>query len=53
VSSDAARERLRDLSDFAAPWAVWIAATLCLADHIDSSANRLEDLAGRAASFDA
>jgi len=29
-----ARERLRELSDFAAPWAVWIAATLRLPDHL-------------------
>ena len=29
-----ARERLQELSDFAAPWSVWIAATLRLPDHI-------------------
>jgi 2,7-dihydroxy-5-methyl-1-naphthoate 7-O-methyltransferase len=48
VSSDAARVRLRELSDFAAPWAMWIAATLRLADHIEGGATRLEDLARRA-----
>ena len=48
MSSDAARERLRELSDFAAPWAVGIAATLRLADHIDAGATRLEELADRA-----
>lgn len=47
MSSEAARARLRELSDFAAPWAVWIAATLRLADHIDAGASRLEELAGR------
>jgi O-methyltransferase len=50
VSSDAARERLRELSDFAAPWAVGIAATLRLADHIDAGATRLEELAERVGS---
>jgi 2,7-dihydroxy-5-methyl-1-naphthoate 7-O-methyltransferase len=49
VSADAARERLRDLSDFAAPWAVWIAATLRLADHIEAGAGRRDELADRAA----
>jgi hypothetical protein len=48
VSSDAARERLRELTDFAAPWAVSIAATLRLADHIEAGATRLPDLAERA-----
>jgi 2,7-dihydroxy-5-methyl-1-naphthoate 7-O-methyltransferase len=48
VGSDAARERLRELSDFAAPWAVWVAATLRLADHIEAGASGLEDLAERA-----
>ncbi|HEV2902477.1 MAG TPA: methyltransferase [Gaiellaceae bacterium] len=48
MSSDAARTRLRELSDFAAPWAVWIAATLRLADHIEAGAARLEELAERA-----
>jgi O-methyltransferase domain len=48
VSSDAARSRLRELSDFAAPWAIWIAATLRLADHVEAGATRLEDLAERA-----
>jgi 2,7-dihydroxy-5-methyl-1-naphthoate 7-O-methyltransferase len=48
VSADAAQARLRELSDFAAPWALWIAATLRLADHIEAGANRLEALAERA-----
>jgi hypothetical protein len=48
VSSDSARARLRELSDFAAPWALAIAATLRLADHIEAGATRLEDLAERA-----
>jgi hypothetical protein len=48
MGSDAARERLRELSDFAAPWAIWIAATLRLPDHIEAGATRLEDLAERA-----
>jgi 2,7-dihydroxy-5-methyl-1-naphthoate 7-O-methyltransferase len=48
VSSDAAQARLRELSDFAAPWGVWIAATLRLADHIEAGATRLDDLAERA-----
>jgi hypothetical protein len=49
VSSDAARSRLRELSDFAAPWAVSIAATLRLADHIEAGASGVEELAERAA----
>jgi 2,7-dihydroxy-5-methyl-1-naphthoate 7-O-methyltransferase len=49
VSSDAARARLGELSDFAAPWAVWIVATLRLADHIEAGATRVEELAERAA----
>lgn len=48
MSSDAAQARLRELSDFAAPWAVWIAATLRLADHLEAGATRLEDLAEQA-----
>lgn len=47
MSADAARDRLRELSDFAAPWAVSIAATLRLADHIEAGASRLDDLAAR------
>jgi 2,7-dihydroxy-5-methyl-1-naphthoate 7-O-methyltransferase len=43
-----AQDRLRELSDFAAPWAVWIAATLRLADHVEAGATRLEELAERA-----
>jgi 2,7-dihydroxy-5-methyl-1-naphthoate 7-O-methyltransferase len=49
VSSDNARERLSELSDFAAPWAVWIAATLRLADHIEAGARSPDELAERAA----
>ncbi len=37
--------RLRELSDFAAPWAVWVAATLRLPQHIAAGATRLGDLA--------
>jgi hypothetical protein len=48
VNSAGARERLRELSDFAAPWAVWIAATLRLADHVESGATQPEELAERA-----
>jgi 2,7-dihydroxy-5-methyl-1-naphthoate 7-O-methyltransferase len=48
VDADAARERLRELSDFAAPWAVGIAATLRLADQLEAGATRLEELAERA-----
>lgn len=47
LSSDAVRARLRELSDFAAPWALGIAATLRLADHMQAGASRLEDLAER------
>lgn len=47
MSGDA-RSRLRELSDFAAPWAVWIAATLRLADHVEAGATRPEELAARA-----
>jgi hypothetical protein len=43
-----AHDRLRELSDFAAPWAVWIAATLRLPDHIEAGVTRLDDLAERA-----
>ncbi len=48
MSSDDGQARLRELSDFAAPWAVWIAATLRLPDHIETGATRVEDLAARA-----
>jgi 2,7-dihydroxy-5-methyl-1-naphthoate 7-O-methyltransferase len=48
MSSDSAQARLRDLSDFAAPWSVWVAATLRLADHVEAGATRLEELAERA-----
>jgi 2,7-dihydroxy-5-methyl-1-naphthoate 7-O-methyltransferase len=48
VRSDDATARLREFTDFAGPWAVWIAATLRLADHVEAGATRLEDLAERA-----
>jgi len=48
MSAEGARARLRELSDFAAPWAVWIAATLRLADHVEAGATRLPALAERA-----
>ena len=48
MSAERARARLRELGDFAAPWAVWIAATLRLPDHIEAGATRLADLADRA-----
>lgn len=48
MSADAARARLRELTDFAAPWAVSVAATLRLADHIEAGAGRLPELAERA-----
>jgi 2,7-dihydroxy-5-methyl-1-naphthoate 7-O-methyltransferase len=48
VSADGAQARLRELSDFAAPWAVSIAATLRLPDHVEAGATRLEELAERA-----
>ena len=48
MSTEGARARLRELSDFAAPWAVWIAATLRLSDHIEAGATRLPELAERA-----
>lgn len=47
MSSDAAQARLRELGDFAAPWSLWIAATLRLADHIEAGATGLEELARR------
>lgn len=46
--SDAARANLRELSGFAAPWAISIAATLRLADHLEAGPIRLEELAERA-----
>jgi O-methyltransferase domain len=48
MSADAAQARLRELSDFAAPWGLWIAATLRLADHIEDGATGLQQLAERA-----
>ena len=49
MSSDAARARLSELTDFAAPWAVSIAATLRIADHIEAGATSVSDLAERSA----
>jgi hypothetical protein len=46
--TETARARLRELSDFARPWSVWVAATLRLPDHIEAGATRLDDLAERA-----
>ena len=43
-----ARERLRELSDFAAPWSVWIAATLRLPDLLGDGPASAEELAARA-----
>ncbi|HET7573396.1 MAG TPA: methyltransferase [Gaiellaceae bacterium] len=40
-----AAARLRELSDLATPWAVWIATTLGLPDHIEAGATTLEPLA--------
>jgi 2,7-dihydroxy-5-methyl-1-naphthoate 7-O-methyltransferase len=48
MSAEAARARLRQLTDFAAPWAVSVAATLRLADHIEAGADRVPELAERA-----
>jgi hypothetical protein len=45
--SSLARDRLRELSDFAAPWGIWVAATLRIADHIEAGATHLDDLAER------
>lgn len=48
MSADETRARLRDLTDFAAPWAVGIAATLRLADHVEAGTTRVDELAERA-----
>lgn len=42
-----ARARLRELTDFAAPWSVWVAATLRLPDHVRDGAVTAEALAER------
>jgi hypothetical protein len=47
MSEEEARARLRELSDFAAPWSVWIAATLRLPDQLAAGARRLPELAER------
>src|SRR6187401_1967059 len=39
---------MRELSDFAAPWAVWNAATLRLADNVEAGATRVEEIAALA-----
>ena len=43
-----ARARLRELSDLATPWAIWIAVTLALPDHIHDGATSLDELAAAA-----
>jgi len=43
-----ARARLQALTDFAAPWAIWTAATLRLPDHVHAGATGIDELAGRA-----
>jgi SAM-dependent methyltransferase len=48
VSSDAAAARLRALTDLATPWAVRVAATLRLPEHVEAGATKLEELAARA-----
>jgi hypothetical protein len=46
VSADAdPRARLRALSDLATPWAVHVAATLRLADHVAAGATTVDELA--------
>jgi len=40
-----ARARLRELSDLATPWSVWVATTLRLADHVEAGATTPEKLA--------
>jgi hypothetical protein len=40
-----AQGKLRELSDLATPWALWVATTLRLADHIDAGATTPEQLA--------
>jgi 2,7-dihydroxy-5-methyl-1-naphthoate 7-O-methyltransferase len=53
VSADAdSRARLRELSDLATPWAIHVAATLRLADHVAAGA-RTDDELARAAGADA
>src|SRR5260370_26438391 len=47
-----ARARLRELSDLATPWAVWVAVTLDLPDHIAAGGTTVDSLAD-AASVDA
>ena len=39
------RARLRELSDLATPWAIWVATTLRVADHVDAGATTLDELA--------
>ena len=46
-SSDAARARFRELTDFATPWAMGVAATLRLADHIEAGADGVTVLSER------
>jgi SAM-dependent methyltransferase len=51
VRADDARERLRALTDLATPWAIHVAATLRLADHVAAGASTTDELA-RAAGAD-
>jgi 2,7-dihydroxy-5-methyl-1-naphthoate 7-O-methyltransferase len=46
--ADDARARLRTLTDLATPWAIHVAATLRLADHIAAGATTADELARRA-----
>lgn len=47
-----ARARLRELTDLATPWAIWVAVTLDLPDHIAAGATTVDALAA-ATSLDA
>jgi hypothetical protein len=48
VSSESPASRLQALADFAAPWSVWIAATLRLPDHLEEGELTADELAERA-----
>ena len=48
MAAESARDRLRELSDFATPWAVSVAATLRLADLIEDGATSVDALAAAA-----
>ena len=51
MSADAAQERLHALTDLATPWAIQVAATLRLPDHVAAGATTTDELA-RAAGAD-